>query len=436
MRSELAGTAKPHAIVVGAGVAGLASALALSRREFSVEVLEARTQSRTAAFRGELLHPRGAEMLRSWGARPDARDEILPCRGLVIRCESSRDEVLLDYRAGTTGLIARHDVWLSVLERPLAQSPAVQITYGSSVQEVVVDRGRAESVRLRSDDRMAADLIVIATGRSLRLATKADVSVTRRVTSRSLVLTLTDVELPHPERGHLFLGGPGPVLAYTIGAGCVRMCIDLPLGQLNGTDGIDLPSTLGCHLPAGLMSALIDQDWRVDAREYPNVSMRATHRWPESLAIVGDAATCSHPLTASGMTRAFQQAEALAQRAGAPHVTRPTWRRTSPASSSARSAVVADALERVCAGADPAGPVLREALFRYLRRPRRRRVALELASAEKVSPLTAALEYGALMLQAGRPLVHPRADLSGRRRVICWHLLRSAARLVRELVRR
>jgi 2-polyprenyl-6-methoxyphenol hydroxylase-like FAD-dependent oxidoreductase len=364
----------------------------------------------------------------------DRSDDFQTCLGLVLSCQTSRDEIILDYQAGFAGLIARHDVWLGVLEDQLGRCPSAQITYGESVREVIIDRNRAEGVRMRSGENRRADLTVVAAGRNARLATAARIPLTRQTRSRSLVLSLRGVALPHPERGHVFLGGPGPVLAYPIGSDCVRMCISLPPAQLEQEGEIDVRSAFAPHLPASLAAALAHQDWPSSARQYPNVSMRLSRRWPRSLAFVGDAATCSHPLTASGITRAFLQAEITAQyaRSCQSHL-RP---RMLNASKTARGAAIADALERVCAEPSPTGPVLRAGLFCYLRSSRRRRAALRLATGQTLSATTAAREYGSLMLHTIRPLVLNYGHSSTVRRLVVRDMLRNATRTLSELARR
>jgi squalene monooxygenase len=433
--SQHGGSARPHAVIVGAGVAGLASALALSRREFSVEILEARAQSPSDAFKGELLHPRGVQLLRSWGIAPDDLNDVQTCRGLVVSCESTRDQVLLDYEPGSPGLIARHDVWLSALQDQLAICPNVTTSFGNPVDDVIVENGCAKGVRLRTDELRLADLTVIAAGRSSRLPAVAGISATRRITSRTEVITLWGVDLPRPNRGHLFLGGPGPVLAYHIEPHCVRICVDLP-GMRDVEGNIcDVRSAFSAHLPSDIVSALARQEWADSARRYPNVSTRLSHRWPRSLAVVGDTASCSHPLTASGMTRAFLQANATAQRF------RPSGGRLvalAPAremSRTTQSAVVADAFEQVCSGLEPAGPVMRAGLFRYLRNPRSRRAALGLVTGQNLSTIAAAREYGVLMSHSLRHLARS-GEFSGCRGKVVTHMLRSTAHFVRELVQR
>jgi squalene monooxygenase len=435
MTVALEGPTRPRAVVIGAGVAGLATALALSRQDFQVEIFEARARSGSEAFRGELMHPRGVQLLRDWGVSVDRGGDAEVCRGLVVRCESSRQEVLLDYEGDSTGFIARHDVWLSALLDRLGSCHDMQLSYGMSVRDILFTSGKAAGVRLRSGEEIQSDLTVIAAGRSPRLLASAGLPPTRRMTSRSTVLTLWDVGLPHPQRGHLFLGGPGPVLAYPAGADCVRLCIDLPAARSDALSEDDVRSAFAVHLPPPLAAALIAQDWVNEARRYPNVSMRLPHRWPSALVVVGDAASSSHPLTASGMTRALMQAEITARLARSqltPHLTR---RQVTGISSTFQSAVVADAFEQVCASTDPAGPVLRAGLFRYLRSPRRRRSALRLASAQSLSPALAIREYAVLMVHSAG-LVLRQTELADRRCEILGRLLMGTVDLLRNLVRR
>src|SRR5437764_910259 len=62
-----------------------------------------------------------------------------------------------------------------------------------------------------------------------------------RLVSYTAAVLVEDTALPHDRYGHIFLGAPGPILAYPIeGAGSatsVRMCIDVPTPLLEANKG-------------------------------------------------------------------------------------------------------------------------------------------------------------------------------------------------------
>ena len=115
--------------------------------------------------------------------------------------------------------------------------------------------------------------------------------------------------LPHSDRGHLFIGGPWPVLAYPISGEQARVMVDLPLGSTADRLRAEPQSLDGLPgaLREGVLAAL--------DREPPLVASNET-RIPEvvvkgRVVLVGDAAGCCHPLSASGMASAVRDARGL-----------------------------------------------------------------------------------------------------------------------------
>ncbi|MBP2400922.1 hypothetical protein [Streptomyces syringium] len=131
--------------------------------------------------------------------------------------------------------------------------------------------------------------------------------------SRTAGVLLRGLALPAEGYGHVFAGGPGPVLAYRLDDDTIRVTIDVPLSPLRS---VDLPSYvhrlytrfLPAALAGPLCTALEQQPVRWAANR---VRLRTFHgRGP--YALVGDAVGTCHPLTASGLTIGLRDAECLA----------------------------------------------------------------------------------------------------------------------------
>src|SRR5690606_33082095 len=120
------------------------------------------------------------------------------------------------------------------------------------------------------------------------------------------------------------LGAWGPVLVYPIhrdasGSMTYRVTLDLPavlpakgarLGEFLLETFIPyLPSALGEQLAAAIVSH------KGPFEMAPTVNLPAPRASAPGLVLVGDAAGCSHPITASGMTMGLRDAEVLGEQA-------------------------------------------------------------------------------------------------------------------------
>jgi squalene monooxygenase len=130
--------------------------------------------------------------------------------------------------------------------------------------------------------------------------------------------------LPHPTYAHVLLGAWGPILAYPIlrdsdGVVSKRITFDLPR---------DLPAKgprlkeyllrayvpfLPAPLSAEVAAAIVAHKGPLEMA--PTVNLPAPAAVMSGLALVGDAAGCSHPITASGMTMGLRDAETLGREA-------------------------------------------------------------------------------------------------------------------------
>lgn len=169
----------PRAVVVGAGLAGMISALLLARRGIRVVVLDGdpaaaplgpddagRWQRRgvphlhqTHGFLGAFHAVLRAEL-------PDVLAELIAAgaeerdfTGLAAARQFAADK-----GADITVLLARRSTVELVLRRAVAQEPRVLLRTGRPVRQVCVDRGRVHGVRTVDAD-IDADLVVDASGR-------------------------------------------------------------------------------------------------------------------------------------------------------------------------------------------------------------------------------------------------------------------------------
>jgi 2-polyprenyl-6-methoxyphenol hydroxylase-like FAD-dependent oxidoreductase len=148
-----------RAIIIGGGIAGLASALALTRRGWQVEVLEAAPEF-TEAGAGLSVWPNALRALDALGVGDGVRSQAV-LRGQVgIRDAAGRwlsrtDTAELERRYGLIAMIHRADL-LGVLR---AAVPEAVLRPGTTVTEV-----RPDGTVVHSSGQSAADLVVGADG--------------------------------------------------------------------------------------------------------------------------------------------------------------------------------------------------------------------------------------------------------------------------------
>jgi squalene monooxygenase len=306
------------AVVVGAGTAGCAVAAALAGCDLDVLVVDA-GMDRTRQLAGELMHPSGAADLQALGFQPALRATgAVSVNGFAVvdATEPSHPSTcLLPYGPLGQGLALEHSSLVAALQASLAGRPHVTVWDSSRVIRLV--RNDADGVEVdvvRPDGtevRVGARLLVAADGRASRVRGMLGIQE-ENVRLSTMSGTLVDAaHLPHPGFGHLFVGGPAPVLAYAISADRARVMMDLPTGA-EPTTPLRQPDYLRA-LPAGMRAAVI----AALAQDRPLASANFT-RLPRQVArgsavLVGDSAGCCHPLSASGMASCTRDALTLAR---------------------------------------------------------------------------------------------------------------------------
>ena len=303
-------------VVVGAGTAGCAVAAALAGLDMDVLVVEA-GMDRSKQLAGELMHPSGASDLRALGFDEALRAAgAVPVTGFAVIDATDPSEAstcLLPYGPLGEGVAMEHAALVSALQASLSGRP--HVTVWESSRLVGVPRNDPSGVEVdvvRADGsavRLSARLLVAADGRASRVRGLVGIEE-ENVRLSSMSGTLVDARhLPHPGYGHLFLGGPAPVLAYAISADRARVMVDLPTGADPSTPVRERVYLRA--LPGGLREAVT----AALGESRPLASANST-RLPKQVArgsvvLVGDSAGCCHPLSASGMSSCTRDALAL-----------------------------------------------------------------------------------------------------------------------------
>jgi squalene monooxygenase len=395
-------------VVVGAGFAGLVTAASLTESGFSVVVLEALDEP-LDSLRGELIHPRGVRALEALGLSKALRAEgAVDVLGFAAYAKPDTPPVMLDYGAGN-GLGLEHRTILTALRKKLQADARVHFETGARVQSLLFSAGRVAGVRCADGRTFAARVVVAADGRHSKIRKLFAIPTDVTLSSYTIGATLLgDDVLPLPRHGHVFVGAPGPILAYPFGVSHVRMCIDVPLDAPHGkaplTDYIE--SRYSAFVPDRIRAGMTESLRRDPLRACANHAIYTHACAVPGGALVGDAGGCSHPLTATGMTTACHDATTLAEclvRYGLTDAGLTAYQRHRYGFVRARE-LFASSLYEVLRGRGTGPEAMRDAVFDYWQAPRARRASLDILSGDESSSTAFLAEYSRVVHSAARGL--------------------------------
>jgi 2-polyprenyl-6-methoxyphenol hydroxylase-like FAD-dependent oxidoreductase len=383
-------------IVVGGGFGGLVTAAAVERRGLRVTVLES-LQGPIEALRGELLHAPGVRALEQLDMLDALREAgAIEVRGFAAVAQPGADAVLLPYSSGY-GLGLEHQLLVLALRRALLRNPLVRLVTGARVEAPLFEDGRVCGVRRGDGVEERAGVVIAADGRHSRMRQALGIDTDVALLSYTLGVPLASDVLPHRGHGHVFLGAPGPILAYPYGAGRVRMNVDVPLSAPHGRDALaeyvsaEYAPFVPEPLRASMLEALAARSFTACANHAISTESCAV----PGAALVGDAGGCSHPLTATGMTSTLHDATTLADALdtyGPCDQALLTYQRRRYKFVRARE-VFAHALYEVFRGADEGALALRQGVFRYWDDERSRRASMAILAGDDSSVVNFATEY-------------------------------------------
>ncbi len=303
-------------VIVGAGPAGCVAALLQARRGRRVVLLEARPRA-SGRLAGEWLHPPALSILESIGLELRSEPSASIGRGFVVMPEDGSRPIGLPYADGRLDCSIDHRQQVGLQRDAVRIHPAIDTWPGCVSVYLLPMRPRFRQRAAGEAEDLRAAQVIGAGGRSSRVRRALGVGGDDVVVSSMLGLRLRNVEPVAHDSGHIFLGAPGPMLAYRIGPDEFRLCIDIPLSEAR--DAISIFERHAPHLPSSWRSPLRDALLRGDGQWALNRIRDRQLYGRGDVALIGDAVGYQHPLTAAGLTQAFSDALALADARSVDH---------------------------------------------------------------------------------------------------------------------
>ncbi|KAK5452820.1 hypothetical protein LTS15_006968 [Exophiala xenobiotica] len=187
--------------VIGAGIAGLSAAIAISRAGHAVELYE-KSRFRNETGAAIVIGPNGTRVLSRWGFDFDEAGALDYSQMRRIRAdtlESYGDRWLLFHRA---------DLHTGLKKLVEGRQPQPKINLGTAVKDVDVDGG---IITLASGEQVKKDLVIIADGAHGELISKVigrPCPVSKSPMSMYRFLQPFDKVLAHPEAGQFYKNKP------------------------------------------------------------------------------------------------------------------------------------------------------------------------------------------------------------------------------------
>ena len=398
-------------------MAGASVAAALGELGYAVLVAEPGLDG-GKRLAGELIHPPGASDLSQLGLLPSLeRAGGVPIRGFAVWPDSiePRSDAPETHRApgGTEaacvlpydevsgladhGLAVEHGAMTDALLRAVAERPHVSVWIGARVTALDLADAQGVTVTLSRDGqdvRIRSRLLVAADGGSSHVRAMAGIGSTRTRLS-TMVGFAVEGDVPCPGFANVFVG-PVPVLAYQFQAGSVRVMFDLRK-EARGVTPIGVEPSHVAVLPEPFRSAVrraVDSQQPLVSASYslvPDAVIKGR------LVLVGDAAGCCHPLTATGLSVCTRDARRLRQalQERGDDVPAALRRYAGLRAGPQRTRLaLASALYEAFSAPTPEMRVLRRGLLRYWARSRRgRAVSMALLSTHESRMGVMATEY-------------------------------------------
>jgi squalene monooxygenase len=162
------------------------------------------------------------------------------------------------------------------------------------------------------DELVTANLVVVADGMFSQMRSDLHDSTPKKVSHFcGLVLKHgpADSPLPYPNRGHVVLVDPTPVLFYQISSTNTRVLVDVPSDRYAAGVKPYFVDTVAPQLPENLRKPFLEALAEQDPKCMPCMLLSGSAPLRNGCIMLGDTLNMRHPLTGGGMTVALKDVE-------------------------------------------------------------------------------------------------------------------------------
>lgn len=302
-------------LVVGAGLAGLTTALALARCGHRVHQVERRPlDAAVADGRTTAIGAAGQALYAAIGAWEFLAPHAEPILDIRVRDGASRRYLAYDHRSAGDSpmgyIVENHLLHRTLLAQVLAEASVTQHR-GAGVVRLDA-QGATIGVELDDGTTLRAGLLVGADGRDSAIRRCAGIAAARwDYNQTAMVCTLAHAR-PHDNVAYEWFwpGGPLAVLPMTRRRSSVVWTEQRPTAQaLAGLDEREFADALDARFE-GMLGELeiVGRRW-----VFPLSLVQARRRRAARLVLVGDAAQALHPIAGQGFNLALRDVAELAE---------------------------------------------------------------------------------------------------------------------------